>query len=261
MLRRSLILSGALLFVFIAVSGNAEDGAALKAKALKAWEARADMAQALVAAQTFEQAFRVLPNDPQVGELAVRSWYWLGINQTDVAKKREYHKKGYDLGQEVIKVQPKNVGPYYWAASNISRYAQTLSSMEQKMYFTKINPLMNKVKELNPNYFYGGFPRYMAILTAEMSPPLRKIMATLRSDYSFTLEEAEKSIKEAMAIQPNYFLNHTTLAEIYIEMGKKPEAKKELDWVLAQDPGVLPDCKPENFFEQKRAREMMAKTK
>ena len=261
MARRCLVMMLVLAVGFMVSVGQGEDGAALKAKGLNAWENRADMAQALVAAQAFEQAFKVLPNDPVVGDLAARAWYWLGLNQTDVAKKQEYHMKGYNLAQQIIKVQPKNVGPYYWGASNISRYAQTLGSLQQKTYFSKINPLMDKVKELNPNYFYGAFPRYMAILTVEMSPSLRKIMATFRKDYTFTLEEAEKLCKQAMAMQPNYFLNHTTLAEIYIEMGKKAEAKKELEWVISQDPNVLPDTKPENMFEQRRAKKMLAEIK
>lgn len=248
------------LTAMVAVNGTmAEDGAALKAAALKAWDARSDLNQALVAAQTFEKAAKALPNDVQAADLAVRSWYWLGINTTDMKKKQEYHQKGYDLGMALAKVQPKNVGVYYFSAANISRYAQTLGSTQQKLYFTKINPLMDKVKELNPNYFYGGFPRYMAILTVEMSPSLRSIMAAARKDFKFTLEEAEQLIGQATKLEPRYLLNHTTLAEIYLAQGKKAEAKAKLDWVLKQDPGALATEKPENVFEQNRAKEMLKK--
>ena len=261
MLRKALVMALVAVVGLLVVVSAADDGAALKAKGIKAWKNRMDMNQALVAAQTLEKAAKALPKDTLVTDLAIRSWYWLGNNTADVEKKRELHMKGYKLGIALQKIQPNNVGAYYWTASNISRYAQTLSSLKQKTYFTKINPQMDKVKELDPGYFYGGFNRYMAILTVSISPTLRKFFATMRKDFSFTLEEAETLIKESIKKEPRYLLNYVTLAEIYIEMGKKGEAVKQLKFVLAQDAGALPSEKPENIMEQRRASDMLKELK
>lgn len=258
-MRKYLIFGVFTAFVFMAGMAVSGDVASQKAEAMKLWPGRMDLAQALKAAELFEAAAKADPKDPKIAEMAVRSFYWLGINQTEKAKKQEYHRRGYDLGMLLIKTQPKNVGIYYWAASNIARYAQTLSDFEQKTYIVKINPLMNKVLELDKNYFYGGGPRYLAILTTEMSPTLRKFAAATNKDFKFTLEEAVQACRDAIKIETNYFLNHTTLAEALIASGKKDEAKKELEWVLANDPAKLPDCKPENIFEQGRARDMLKK--
>jgi|GEM_PF-6719446 len=251
----------ALPVVFLLAAGWAAgaDVASQKAEAMKLWPERLDLGKALKAAELFEAAAKADQKDPRLAEFAVRSFYWLGINQKEKAKKQEYHKRGYDLGMLLLKTQPKNVGVYYWSASNIARYAQTLGDLEQKAYFVKINPLMNKVIELDKNYFYGGGPRYLAIITVEMSPTLRKFAAAMNKDFKFTLEEAVQGCRDAIKIESNYFLNHTTLAEALVASGKKDEAKKELEWVMSNDPGKLPDCKPENVFEQGRARDMLKK--
>lgn len=257
MRRFSIIILLSVLFIAAGYPAAGEDAAALKSEAMKHWANRSDMGEALQAANLFEQAANADPKDPKIAELAVRSFYWMGINQQAKEKRQEYHKRGWDLGDMLMKTQPNNVGVIYWTASNIGRYAQTLGELQQKAYFVKINPLMNKVIELDQNYFYGGGPRYMAIITVEMSPTLRKFAATMRKDYKFTLEEAIQMCRDAIKIENYYFLNHTTLAEALIEDGKKDEAKKELEWVLATDPGKLADCKPENVFEQGRAKEML----
>jgi len=236
------------------------DPATLKAEGKKAWEQRLDLEQARAAAQAFEKLAEMTPEDPEVAELAPRSYYWLGINAEDVEKKREYHMKGYEIGLKLCEAK-ENVACYYWAASNIGRYAQTLGSIKQKLYFRKVSPLMDKVKEMDDTYYYNGFYRYMAILTKKMSPTLRSFFRAFRDDFDFTLEEAENFIKTAIKAEPRYLLNHVTLAEIYLEEGKDVEAIKELNWVLKQDPDALPGLMPENVFEQKRAKEILEEYK
>lgn len=255
------IIAAVLLFGGFVWNAQGADTASMSAEAMKHWNNRLDMTSALKAAELFEQIAKADPKDAKMAELAVRSFYWLGINQKVKEKKQEYHKRGWDLGEMLMKTQPKNVGVIYWTASNIARYAQTLGELQQKTYFTKINPLMEKVIELDQNYFYGGGPRYLAIITIEMSPTLRKFAAMMNKKYKFTVEEAIEMCKEAIKIGNYYFLNHTTLAEAYIEAGKKDEARKELEWVIATDPGKLPECKPENIFEQGRAKEMLKNLK
>ena len=116
----------------------------------------------------------------------------------------------------------------------------------------KMEKLMSKVDNLDPDYFYGGTYRYWGRVIYEVPWLVRKLAG-------HTLQEAVDYYKKAIKVEPNFFMSHIYLAEVYLKMKKYKLARKEIEYVIKTPVTVIPEVIPENKRWKKKALELKQK--
>ncbi len=70
---------------------------------------------------------------------------------------------------------------------------------------------------------------------------------------------ALSGVDKAIAAHPTFLGTHVLLAaEWAVKTQNKAVFEEKLNWVLAQDPGAIPEVKPEAEAEQRKARALLA---
>jgi hypothetical protein len=97
---------------------------------------------------------------------------------------------------------------------------------------------------------YGGFSRYIAASLAKAGKLSFRVIEML----GFSKELIVRLTIYSTRQEPGYFDNHFRLAQMYITLDRKEEAKKSLEYVINADPAMLKYYEPENRIIQKQAQ-------
>jgi hypothetical protein len=98
---------------------------------------------------------------------------------------------------------------------------------------------------LNPNYFYGGPYRLMAVLYIRIP--------------GIELSHSESYFTLALNSFPNYFATAVLKAQFYCtKSGDREEFRRLLTRIVEEDPSVIPEVYAENLYEQRTAKKLLA---
>lgn len=245
------------------------DSEALMAQAEEAWAARDDQAKLEQAIALYE---KILANDPTQRAILVRlsrAHYFLANGHL---KEHEAIIAAYDKGarygeqamglnaafakavkdgvkdEEALKLLNKeDAGGLYWAYSNLGKWAVAKGFTTVLKYKNKLKRFIDRVIELDPNYFYGAGDRGIGAFYAKAP-----------SFAGGDLGLAKKHFAKSLEIAPDYFGTKVLIAEYWATKSQNKSAfKKALSEVLAADPTVLPEIIPEQKAEQRNAQRLL----
>jgi hypothetical protein len=144
-------------------------------------------------------------------------------------------------------LQRRNAEGLFWHASALAKWAELSGVSTTLKYRGRIESMMERVHRLRPDYFYGGVHRFFGSHFG--------LMPGLQED---DLARSRKHFEAALRAGPDFFANHVSFAEIY---GKKVDnrvlMRKHLGIVARGDPLRLPDFRPEQVLEQRRAHNLL----
>ncbi len=183
-------------------------------------------------------------------------WYIENLMDKGITSKRILLKiadPGISAGETCIKLYPKNPGCYFWYVVLLSR-TQSIKGVNVNTIsmLKKMEKLMNVVDKLDPDYFYGGTYRYWGRVIYEVPWLVRKLAG-------HNLEEAINFYKKAIKVEPNFFMSHVYLAEVYLKLKEYKKARSEIDYVLKTSVNILPDVIPENKRWKRKALQLKRK--
>ncbi|HYV46129.1 MAG TPA: tetratricopeptide repeat protein [Myxococcaceae bacterium] len=210
------LLSALVLFPAAALA----DGPDL-AKIDEAYAKRGDPASAKEVDALLAEAMKATPNDPQVLWRQARWNVWKADVLTGDAKK-EMGKATWDLGDKIVKLDPKMVeGPFY-GSLGVGQYSEGAGIVNALMQGLegKFNDRLDKALQMNADVDRGG-------------PMLTK------GRYYFSLPWPKRDLTKSaewynkcLAKHPENARCHLYLAETLLEDGKAKEAKVHLDAAL-----------------------------
>lgn len=192
---------------------------------------------------------RVRHNDPKNFEAVwklSRANFALGKYTTDDKESEKAFKDGIEAGKAAVGLEKDKPDGYFWTAANLGAKAQKTSLLNAMTSVGEIRENMKKVIELDPKYQNAN--AYDALAQIELESRMM----------GGKPEKALEYLQSALKLEKNNASIYLHLAEAYLAMDNKPEAKKHIDYVLKMKPD--PDYLPE-YNESREKAEKLLKTK
>ncbi len=168
----------------------------------------------------------------------------LAVYNPDIAKKMA------DGDIEAVNKLDKGAVPsLYWYATNMGKWALLEGFGTILEHKDNIKAVMDFVEKESPLYFHGAPPRYFGAYYA-------KLPGFAGGD----LDKSKSYFEQAMAADADWLSTPVLMAELHaVKSEDKAAFKQLLEQVLAYDLDKKPEYKPENEFEQRKARRMLDK--
>ena len=248
---------------------------ALSAEANVLWAQREDLTKAEAAIQKWHDAAKANPAEPAFHRDLAYAYYFLNnvhFRWTDDSDRR---RKNYEAGvvaaekalalanpafagkirsgedtdkvwkSALAEAQKEDVKALYWYATNLAKWALEDSITSLLKYKDRALMIMQRCKELDATYWYGGPSRYLGAYWYKI--PFGKDPAKSKANF-----------EAAVAVDATYLDSKVLFAEIYAVRAEDQELfKKLLNEVLAADVNANPALVAENKNAQRVAKQML----
>lgn len=175
------------------------------------------------------------------------SWGEKGMATLPAFKKAVTEEK-QSVADAVKLLQKEQIDCLYWSAASLGKWAKNSGIGTTLKYKSQIKAMIERVGELQADYFYGAAPRYWGVYYA-VAPGFAGGSMTK------SLENFQKSLKIANL----YLGTHVLFAENYhARKGDREAFKQELNFVINTPANSIPELMPENTLEQAKAKKMLA---
>ncbi len=143
--------------------------------------------------------------------------------QTESEEADKLLKEGVTAGIIASRIEPGKPDGHFWYGANLGEQAKRSPLTVGLKSIDDIRETMNKVIELDPSY--QGASAFDALAQIELS-----------SSLVGKPEKAVEYLEKALEYEKDNTYVRLHLAEAYLAVGKKPEAKKQLDYLLQMKP-------------------------
>jgi hypothetical protein len=186
------------------------------------------------------------PNNYETAWRLAKFNYYLGDNTTDKAERDKAFEDGVEAARAAIKLQPDKPEGHFWLGANLGGQAK-VSVLSGIADTDEIRREMETVLKLDEGFMSGS--AYMVIGQVYRESP--KMMG---GDPKKAVEYLEKGLKYG---ETNPLLR-LRLAEAYIDVDRKADARKQLDTIINMTPD--PNYLPEHKKAVAEARKLIDKT-
>jgi tetratricopeptide (TPR) repeat protein len=188
---------------------------------------------------------RARGSDPQNFEVQwriSRADYFLGDNTADEKESAKAFKEGVDAGKAARALEKNRAEGYFWYGANLGGQSEndTLTGLTS---IGDIRDSMNKVIEIDPSF--EGASAFDALAQVEMGTRLT----------GGSNEKAVEYLQKGMQYSKDNSYIYEHLAEAYVDMSKKAEAKKQIDTLLKLRP--YPGYEPEHKKAVEEAKKLL----
>ena len=158
--------------------------------------------------------------------------YYLGAHTTNKDERDKAFEEGIEVGKIAVQLQDGKPEGHFWLGANHGGIAQT-SLLGGLAEIEDIREQMNAVLRTEEGYQSGS--AYMVLGQVELEA------GRMMGDPEQAVQYLEKGLK----FGPNNALLRLRLAQAYIRVGRKDDARKQLDALqhLTPDPNYLPEHK------------------
>lgn len=173
--------------------------------------------------------------------------YYLGSHSTDEAEREKAFREGIQAGKLAVKLEDGKPDGHFWLGANYGGSAQD-STLAGLSAVEDIRREMETVIKLDERYQSGS--AYMVLGQTYLEAPL-----LLGGDRYKAVEYLEKSLR----FGPTNALARLHLAEAYLAVNRKDDARKQIDVLFTMKPD--PDFTPEHNDAVAQARKLQEKLK
>jgi Tfp pilus assembly protein PilF len=172
--------------------------------------------------------------------------YYLATHTDDKQERDAAFRQGIDAGKTAVELQDGKPDGHFWLGANYGGSAQ-VSTLAGLATVSDIKREMDTVLRLDEGYQNGS--AYMVLGMLYLEAP-----ALLGGNPEMAVSEMEKGVKIGDA---NAFL-HLHLAEAYLKVGRKADARRQLQAIIDMKPDK--DYLPEYKEAVNDARQLLPKT-
>src|SRR5206468_2321289 len=170
-----------------------------------------------------------------------RARYWLG-GHAAASEGRPLFEAGVDAGRHATAIAPERPEGHFWMAANMGALAESYGLRQGIKYRTPIKEALETVLRLNRTFEQGSADR-----------ALGRWYFKVPGWFGGSHRLAEQHLRESLEYNPNSTASHFFLAELFVDDGRKSEARGELQQVL--DAPFDPEWDPEDQeFKEKAER-------
>lgn len=209
---------------------------------------REDPAAARRAEEIWAGAVKHDPKDFEAAWKLSQVRYWIAQHMPQDDRARKVYEQGVAAAEMAIAAEPNRPHGYFWKGANMGMLGESFGIMAGLKYRKPIKEALEKSAAIDPSYRQGSALRALGRWYC-------KVPGLFGGDKKKSLEYLNK----ALAHNPNSTITHYFLAETYVEMGKKAEAKAELQKVLELPSD--PEFAPEDKDYKAKAKELIKKEK
>lgn len=206
---------------------------------------RTDLAKARLAADTWLARLKQHPQDYESAWKAARALYWLGGHGPEAARQRDL-EAGVQAAQTASTLQPARPEGYFWTAANMGALAESYGMRAGLRYRKPIKDALETTLKLDPAFQQGSADRALGRWYFKV-PGL----------FGGSNERSEAHLRKSLTYDPNSTASRFFLAETLLDMGRKPDARTELQKVL--DAPVNPSWAPEDREFKAKAQALLTK--
>jgi len=249
------ITIGFLCFLFTSCASKAEsetgitpsDAAAISESLKKSdelFKQREDLAKLQEAVKTLAAVRNPDRRNYEVEWNFAKYSYFLGKKLTGEKEKDQIFEDGKQAGKIASRMEPNKPEGYFWYAANLGEQSKMSPVTVGLKSVDDIREAMNKVIEIEPAY-----------QSASAYDALAQIELNTAGMLGGKPEKAVEYLEKALTISQENTYIYLHLAEAYIATGKKPEAKKQLEYLLKMKPN--PDYLPEYNETVEKAKKLL----
>lgn len=186
------------------------------------------------------------PDRPEVLARLARVAFLLADNLPS-PRREVYLEKGRHYSELLLTEQPQRVEGYYWSSLTLCGTAKTCGAGRALRMLPEIEARLERAAALDPAYDQAGPHRVLGRLYSEAPPWPISV-----GDLSKSLDH----LRQAVRLAPKTSTNQLFLAETCLRLGRKDEALRALEAVLAAtDHPVW----PRGLAEDRRKAELLLK--
>lgn len=214
------------------------------AKSDELFRQRADTARLREAVQTLGRTRNPDARNYEVEWKFAKYSYFLGRLTDDTKESEKAFEDGIQAGEIASKLQPDKPDGYFWYGANLGEQAQRSPLTSGLKAIDKIRSAMHKVIEIQPDYQNAS--AYDALAQVELKSGMIG---------GGTPEKAIEYLEKGLTIDKNNSYLYLHLAEAYLAVDRKADAKKQLEYLLKMQP--QPDYLTEYKETADRAQELL----
>jgi tetratricopeptide (TPR) repeat protein len=201
---------------------------------------RAQLASAAQAARIWETRLTKDPRDFESAWKLARACYWLG-GHVAADDRRTQFERGIEAANKAVALQPNRAEGHFWLAADMGAMAEGFGLRAGIKYRGPIKKALETVLMIDPGFQQGSADRALGRWYLKV-PRL----------FGGSKDKSVEYLKRSLGYDANSTATHFFLAETYLEMDKKDDARRELQAVLAAplDPQWTPEDKE---FKEKAA--------
>jgi hypothetical protein len=157
--------------------------------------------------------------------------------------------KGAPLEDSLAQADASALPGIFWRAQNLRAVAEAGGFMAVAEISPKLRQAMETCLRVDEAYYHGGAHRYLGTFFAR-APSMA----------GGDMDQSQRHFQKAMTIAPAFLATRVLWAEFYATKREDREGfRRELDFVIHQPDGALPEAIAENRVEKLRARALLAR--
>jgi tetratricopeptide (TPR) repeat protein len=204
---------------------------------------RTNMSSAQRALEIWSGELKSHPRAFDVAWKLARMAYWLGTHGPEDGR-RNTLEQGVEAARAAATSEPERPEGPFWLAANMGALAESFGLRAGLKYRKPIKEALETVLRLDPAYQNGSADR-----------ALGRWYARVPGLFGGSTREAETHLKKSLQYDPDSTISHFFLAELFLDQGRKSEARTELQKVI--EAPFKPEWAPEDDDYRARARALL----
>jgi hypothetical protein len=207
------------------------------------YAAREDLAKAREATSIWADRLQKNPKDFESAWKLARARYWLGTHAPE-AERKAVLESGIESGRIAAALEPKRPEGHFWIAANMGALAESFGMRQGLKYRGEIKDELLQVLALDPAFQQGSADRALGRWYFKV-PGL----------FGGSNKKSEEHLRKSLTYNATSTASHFFLAETLLDMGKKPDARAELQKVI--EAPLDPEWAPEDREWQAKAKALL----
>jgi len=208
---------------------------------------RANLESARRSAQVWTEQLAKNPKSYETAWKLARACYWLGGHAPE-GERRKFLEDGIEAGRKAAAIEPDKPEGHFWIGANMGSLAESYGVRQGIKYRKPIKEELETVLKIDPSFMRGSPDRALGRWYAEV-PRL----------FGGNKKLAEQHLKESLKYNPDATVSHYFLAELYLDDGRKTDARAELQKVI--DAPLSSEWAPEDRDYKEKAQKLLATIK
>jgi len=206
---------------------------------------REHLASATEAARIWEARLAKDPRDFESAWKLARACYWLGGHVAPNEQRKQF-ERGIDAANKAVALQPNRAEGHFWLAADRGAMAEGFGLRAGIKYRGPIKKALETVLMIDAGYLQGSADRALGRWYLKV-PRL----------FGGSKDKSVEHLKRSLGYDANSTATHFFLAETYLEMDKKDDARRELQAVFAAP--LNPEWTPEDKEFKEKAAALLKK--